>query len=248
MTGYGQNPPQYGGQPFGYGGALPPPAVPRSTQQRSLNAALAALGVACVGLSFAPFYSYELKGASCDSSSIRIQISGGLCAGATSNAWHGVVGWLGVVLAAVGALIAVGRLVSPAIERSAGWAWAGAGAFGLGAVLELVAIGAVPDRTFTASVGSGGFDASIHIRSKNLDQSPAWAFWVVLVLILGGAAIAVWVALQTARAAAPRPTGYPGQPYPPPGQHGTWQQPGPPLGWQQPPAGWQQQGWGPPGA
>jgi hypothetical protein len=238
MTGYGENLPQFSGQPV-----WPPPGQPpRSTQQRSLNAALAAIGAACVGLSFGPFYSYELNGranvggsSACNAGSIHIEISGGLCDGATITAWHGVLGWLGVALAAIGALIAVARIVSPGLERGSGWAWACAGAFDLAVVFELVSIGVVPDHSFTARVRAGSFDTSVRVPARDLDAAPAWAFWVALGLIVIGAAIAAVLAVRTARAARPN---RPGGPHP--HQHGGWQPPpNPPPGWQPPPQ-WQQ--------
>jgi hypothetical protein len=241
--------------------------VPSRSNATVLRVLLALDAVACVALSFAPYYSYALNGGGniagtslCQTTDIKLKVSGGLCNGASTNAWHGILGWLGIALAVVGAAIGLAVLARPVIGAAVGWAIVGA--FGLAAVLELVSIGVVPDGNFTARITDFGLDESVHIPAKDVDAAPAWGLWVVIVLVIVGFVGSVLLARPLAAPSTPSgqqyapqqyapqqyaPQQYAPQPYPPQqypteqypgwsGPHGPHPQPEyPPPGYQGPP-------------
>ncbi|MEO9140371.1 MAG: hypothetical protein ABI345_15060 [Jatrophihabitans sp.] len=190
--------------------------------------------VVALGASFFVYYTFHLNPSSLHSASVdvcgssngqfKLEVSGGLCDGATASAWSGIISVLGVVAIVIAGALTAGRSFFHASSGVSVRVVAAVSAL-TGFVLILVSLTVTPAESFSyklAGLGSlGKFSGTIPARA--LDDGRGWACWVILAAAAVGLA---GTALEVAKAARshgttqpPGPSG-PGQPYP------GWAQPG----------------------
>ena len=257
MTAYG--PPNQPGPPPGppsgpppgppSGGYGPPAAPAGAPGGRAIAAAVspldwAALGAALIALvfSFFDFYTYNvnLKELAAETHAPlaalqRVckdpsQVPAGerasvdrVCNGLTVSAWHGFFGWFAVILAVIAAVVLLVALFAPQTSMPIPPRLAAAGLWVLAFICALIALFVIPSAQNGATVPGVSYD-------KIVDEGHGFSYWVVLIVLLVGAALSLLRFQQTGGAlpgssrtsaggfgagAPAGPTGYgqPQQPY-----------------------------------
>lgn len=163
------------------------------------------LGAALIAfvVSFFPYYySYDPAGAeeyACVSR--RATLTGvdlQLCSGDGASAWHGLFGWLGVVLILLGALAVLVELFAPRLSLPVPVRLLGTGLAAGGVVSSLLALLLIPEWPPVAGYGlSGGQYGSL------IDNGVAYGWYVVLGL---GIVVTALSLVRFRRAGRARPT------------------------------------------
>jgi hypothetical protein len=117
-----------------------------------------------------------------------------VCSGIVNSAWHGLSGWLGAVLALLGALAVAAALVRPKALATLPLQPIAVLAYGLGTLFTLVALVNVPDGSFHGSRIPSGV-------MYLLARGHGWAYWTVLALVAAGLVLT----LARVRRTLPRP-------------------------------------------
>lgn len=164
-----------------------------------------------------------------------------LCNGETGSAWHGFFGWFAVILAVIGAVVLLFALIAPQVKFPVPARLVSAGLFVLAFIFALIALFVVPSPD-SATVPGVNID-----MDKIVNVGHGFSYWVVLIVLLIGAALSLLRFRQTGgelpgRSGAGVAAGSTGGAYPAQGQpqQGYGQQ-APQQGYgQQPP----QQGYG----
>lgn len=110
----------------------------------------------------------------------------------SGSAWHGVFGWLGVVLAVVAAIyvvLAAFDIKPPNVPAPI----ATAGVLGLAFLCELVALFVVP----AGDVDKAKDEASQMGMKLSVDEGHGWSYWLVLVLVIVALGLAVMKLLRS---------------------------------------------------
>jgi hypothetical protein len=238
MTAYGPPGPPGPSQPppgaSAHAGPRPDPKSVNPLDWGILGAALLALVFSCFA-----YYSYAAKGPATtqckDLSSIPSQYRGtlqDLCDGDSASAWHGFFGWFGVLLAVVGALLVAIAIFAPHVNLPFPARLGALGAFVLGIISTLLALAVIPSWPGAATLGIADNE-----YDQGIDDGHGFSYWIVLILIIVGAALCFLRFQQTGGQLPGRPGagGPPPGAVPPPGY-------GPPPTQQGPPPGYPQQG------
>ena len=156
-----------------------------------------AAGLIALIFSFFSYYQYKPKGAdakqTCSNiSSAPASVRGELqdaCDGITNSAWHGFFGWFGVLLAVLGAILIALALFAPTVKLPVPTRLAAAALFVLAALSTLIALFVVPDGDYKGQTIDSG--------SSDTDAGHSFSYWIVLIVIVVGAVLAIMRFLQT---------------------------------------------------
>jgi hypothetical protein len=175
-------PPPGGGQPYGsqpgqpgQQWGAPPPAAGGGFNPSAVNPLdWAILAIGLLTFIFSTFSYY------------KVTVSfGGASQSATASAWHGFFGWFAVLLALVGAGLVAVAVFQPAVKLPIAPRLASLFAFALASLSVILAIFIIPG----SSGGSFG--------DFKVDKGHGFAFWIDLILILGGTVLTLMRAQQT---------------------------------------------------
>ena len=183
-------PPPGGGQPYGSqpGQPVPPPAQQWGAPPPSggagfdpkavnpLDWAIIAVGV--LAFIFSTFDYYK----------VTVSLSGFGSRSATASAWHGFFGWFAALLALVGAALVALAVFQPNIKLPIATRFAALIAFAVASLCVILAIFIIPG-------ASGG-----NFGGVKVDKGHGFAFWIDLLLILGGTVLCLMRAQQTGTA------------------------------------------------
>ncbi|MGI8679853.1 MAG: hypothetical protein ACR2LX_14470 [Jatrophihabitans sp.] len=194
--GYGQPPQGGAGQPGGYGGPAGA-GGPNSVNLATVNPLdWAAMGLAVIAFifSFISYYTANVDFSGTCSSAVKNAVNKNVNAlsNNTESAWHGVFGWLGVILALLAALVIAAAIFAPQVRMPFPIRLVAVGAFALGVISTLLALVVDPEDTSGKKAVVPGTSCTVQAAIGH-----GVGYWVTLIAIILGT-VAAFLAFQRA--------------------------------------------------